>query len=96
MLDGLLALSPVGPLSPNSAIALGVGTLFGSFVLRGFLRWLLAPGDGGRDRPRDRPRRRRRHRRPPRRRPTRRRACVLVGYLSSEGDEESAELPLLG
>ena len=32
VLDGLLALSPVGPLSPTSAIAVGVGTLVGSFV----------------------------------------------------------------
>jgi exopolysaccharide biosynthesis polyprenyl glycosylphosphotransferase len=39
VLDGLLALSPVGPLSPLSAIALGVGTLLGSFVLRGLLRF---------------------------------------------------------
>jgi exopolysaccharide biosynthesis polyprenyl glycosylphosphotransferase len=40
VLDGLLALSPAGPLSPLSAIALGVGTLTGSFVLRGVLRLL--------------------------------------------------------
>jgi exopolysaccharide biosynthesis polyprenyl glycosylphosphotransferase len=40
VLDGLLALSPVGPLSPLSAIALGVGTLAGSFVGRGALRFL--------------------------------------------------------
>ena len=40
VLDGLLAISPVGPLSPKSAIALGVGTLVGSFVLRGVLRWI--------------------------------------------------------
>ena len=40
VLDGLLALSPVGPLSPGSAIALGLGTLLGSFVLRGVLRFL--------------------------------------------------------
>jgi exopolysaccharide biosynthesis polyprenyl glycosylphosphotransferase len=38
-LDGLLALSPVGPLSPQSAIAMGIGTLVGSFVLRGTLRF---------------------------------------------------------
>ncbi len=31
-LDGLLALSPVGPLSPRSAILVGVGALLGSFV----------------------------------------------------------------
>jgi exopolysaccharide biosynthesis polyprenyl glycosylphosphotransferase len=40
VLDGLLALSPVGPLSPGSAIALGLGTLLGSLVLRGALRFL--------------------------------------------------------
>ena len=40
LLDGLLALSPVGPLSPQSAIALGVGMLGGSFVLRGAIRFL--------------------------------------------------------
>ncbi len=40
VLDGLLALSPAGPLSPASAIALGVGTLLGSFVGRGVLRFL--------------------------------------------------------
>ena len=40
VLDGLLALSPVGPLSPISAIGVGVGTLAGSFVLRGVLRFL--------------------------------------------------------
>jgi exopolysaccharide biosynthesis polyprenyl glycosylphosphotransferase len=38
LLDGLLALSPVGPLSPQSAIAVGVGTLAVSFVLRGAIR----------------------------------------------------------
>ena len=40
LLDGLLALSPVGPLSPQSAIAVGVGTLGVSFVLRGAIRFL--------------------------------------------------------
>jgi exopolysaccharide biosynthesis polyprenyl glycosylphosphotransferase len=40
VLDGLLALSPVGPLSPPSAIAVGLGALVGSFVLRGALRFL--------------------------------------------------------
>jgi exopolysaccharide biosynthesis polyprenyl glycosylphosphotransferase len=38
-LDGLLALSPVGPLSPRSAILVGVGTLLGCFVLRAVLRF---------------------------------------------------------
>jgi exopolysaccharide biosynthesis polyprenyl glycosylphosphotransferase len=40
VLDGLLALSPVGPLSPISAISVGLGALVGSFVLRGVLRFL--------------------------------------------------------
>src|SRR6185295_14112991 len=34
VLDGLLALSPVGPFDPISAIAIGVGALVGSFVAR--------------------------------------------------------------
>jgi len=38
-LDGLLALSPVGPLSPWSAILVGVGSLIGSFALRAILRF---------------------------------------------------------
>jgi exopolysaccharide biosynthesis polyprenyl glycosylphosphotransferase len=38
-LDGLLALSPTGPLSPSSAILVGVCTLVGTFVLRGLLRF---------------------------------------------------------
>jgi exopolysaccharide biosynthesis polyprenyl glycosylphosphotransferase len=40
VLDGLLALSPAGPLSPLSAIALGSGVLAASFVARGTLRFL--------------------------------------------------------
>ncbi|MGA8746773.1 MAG: sugar transferase [Solirubrobacterales bacterium] len=40
LLDGLLALSPVGSLSPLSAIAIGVGALTSSFILRGCLRFL--------------------------------------------------------
>ncbi|HYJ23140.1 MAG TPA: sugar transferase [Solirubrobacterales bacterium] len=40
VLDGLLALSPVGPLSPTSAIGVGLGTLVGCFVARGVLRFL--------------------------------------------------------
>jgi exopolysaccharide biosynthesis polyprenyl glycosylphosphotransferase len=38
-LDGLLALSPVGPLAPSSAIAVGVGALLGSFASRAVLRF---------------------------------------------------------
>jgi exopolysaccharide biosynthesis polyprenyl glycosylphosphotransferase len=40
VLDGLLALSPAGPLSPASAIGVGVGAFLASFVLRGVLRFL--------------------------------------------------------
>jgi exopolysaccharide biosynthesis polyprenyl glycosylphosphotransferase len=39
-LDGLLALSPVGPLGAGSAIAVGVGALLGSFASRAVLRFL--------------------------------------------------------
>jgi exopolysaccharide biosynthesis polyprenyl glycosylphosphotransferase len=39
-LDGLLALSPVGPLSATSAIIVGVGALVGTLVIRGALRFL--------------------------------------------------------
>jgi len=39
-LDGLLALSPVGPLSAASAIIVGVGALVGTFAVRGTLRFL--------------------------------------------------------
>jgi exopolysaccharide biosynthesis polyprenyl glycosylphosphotransferase len=38
-LDGLLALSPAGPLSPWSAILVGVCTLVGTFTLRALLRF---------------------------------------------------------
>ena len=95
VIDGLLAISPVGPLSPKSAIALGIGTLIGSFVLRGVLRWVwhratpvalgLVIG-------------------PPATVDTVARRVVthpetrlhLVGYLSSSREEDSAELPRLG
>jgi exopolysaccharide biosynthesis polyprenyl glycosylphosphotransferase len=45
-LDGLLALSPVGPLAASSAIAVGVGALLGSFASRAVLRffWHLLAG----------------------------------------------------
>jgi exopolysaccharide biosynthesis polyprenyl glycosylphosphotransferase len=39
-LDGLLALSPAGPLSPRSAILVGFGAFAGSFVVRAVLRFL--------------------------------------------------------
>lgn len=95
VLDGLLALSPVGPLSPASAIGVGVGTLLASFVLRGVLRFLwhhltdLATGivigpaaavDVIARRVSTHPETR----------------LSLVGYLSSEGDDDASELPRLG
>jgi exopolysaccharide biosynthesis polyprenyl glycosylphosphotransferase len=39
-LDGLLALSPTGPLSPRSAILVGIVAFLGSFLARGVLRFL--------------------------------------------------------
>jgi exopolysaccharide biosynthesis polyprenyl glycosylphosphotransferase len=39
-LDALLALSPAGPLSPGSAILVGVGALLGSFAMRAVVRYL--------------------------------------------------------
>jgi exopolysaccharide biosynthesis polyprenyl glycosylphosphotransferase len=42
VLDGLLAISPVGPLSPKSAILAGTGAFLGCFVERGVLRFLWA------------------------------------------------------
>jgi exopolysaccharide biosynthesis polyprenyl glycosylphosphotransferase len=95
VLDGLLSLSPVGTLSPASAIALGVGTLAGSFVLRGGLRFLwhrltpLACGivigppeavDIVARRVATHPETR----------------LALVGYLSSQADPVATELPRLG
>jgi exopolysaccharide biosynthesis polyprenyl glycosylphosphotransferase len=95
VLDALLAISPVGPLSPKSAIALGIGALLGSFVARGVLRWVwhratpmalgLVIG-------------------PPATVDTVARRVVthpetrlhLVGYLSASEEEDSAELPRLG
>ena len=38
-IDGLLALSPVGPLSPKSAILLGFGAFAGCFAVRAVLRF---------------------------------------------------------
>jgi exopolysaccharide biosynthesis polyprenyl glycosylphosphotransferase len=95
VLDGLLAISPVGPLSPKSAIALGVGTLVGSFIARGILRWVWhratpvaigivigppATVDTVARRVMTHPETR----------------LHLVGYLSASTDEDSAELPRLG
>jgi exopolysaccharide biosynthesis polyprenyl glycosylphosphotransferase len=95
VLDGLLAISPVGPLSPASAIAIGIGTLAGSFVLRGTLRFLwhhLTPlGTGiviGSPAAVD---------------VVARRVAIhpetrlsLVGYLSSQAEPAATELPRLG
>jgi exopolysaccharide biosynthesis polyprenyl glycosylphosphotransferase len=95
LLDGLLSLTPAGPLSPKSAIAVGVGTLAGSFVGRGCLRFVwhratgLATGlvigppaavDTVARRVSTHPETR----------------LALVGYLSSNGEEEATELPRLG
>jgi len=94
VLDGLLALSPVGPLSPISAIGVGLGALAGSFVARGVLRFLwhrltgLAAGivigpaaavDMVARRVSTHPETR----------------LALVGYLS-QGDDPASELPRLG
>jgi exopolysaccharide biosynthesis polyprenyl glycosylphosphotransferase len=94
VLDGLLALSPVGPLSPASAIAVALGALGGSFVARGVLRFLwhrltgLAAGvvvgpaaavDMVARRVSTHPETR----------------LALVGYLS-QGDAAASELPRLG
>jgi len=93
-LDGLLALSPAGPLSPASAISIGVVALGGSFVVRGVLRFLwhrltgVATGivigpaaaiDLIARRVSTHPEAR----------------LYLVGYLSPSGDDK-AELPRLG
>jgi exopolysaccharide biosynthesis polyprenyl glycosylphosphotransferase len=95
VLDGLLALSPVGPLSPKSAIGVGMGTVLGSFVLRGTLRFLwhhltpvatglvigpAAAADLIARRISTHPEAR----------------LALIGYLSPEGDDGAAELPRLG
>ncbi len=95
VLDGLLALSPVGPLSLVSAIGVGIGTLSGSFVLRGVLRFLwhrltaqalgivvgpAAAVDIVARRVSTHPETR----------------LALVGYLSARDDEAATELPRLG
>jgi exopolysaccharide biosynthesis polyprenyl glycosylphosphotransferase len=94
VLDGLLALSPAGPLSPTSAIGVGLSTLIASFVLRGILRFFwhrltgLAAGvvigpaavvDMVARRVSTHPETR----------------LALVGYLS-QGDDAASELPRLG
>jgi exopolysaccharide biosynthesis polyprenyl glycosylphosphotransferase len=95
ILDGLLALSPVGPLAPASALGVGTGTLLGSFALRGVLRFLwhrltsVATGivigppnavDVVARRVSTHPETR----------------LTLVGYLSSQSQPAATELPRLG
>jgi exopolysaccharide biosynthesis polyprenyl glycosylphosphotransferase len=95
VLDGLLAISPVGPLSPASAIGIGVGTFAGSFLARGVLRFLfhrltgqatglvIGPAtavDMVARRVSTHPETR----------------LALVGYLSPEGEATATELPRLG
>jgi exopolysaccharide biosynthesis polyprenyl glycosylphosphotransferase len=95
LLDGLLALSPAGPLSPASAIGIGVGTFGASFVLRGTIRFVwhrltgLATGlvigpaaavDMVARRVSTHPETR----------------LALVGYLSADSEEVATELPRLG
>src|SRR5215218_11389473 len=94
VLDGLLALSPSGPFSPASAIAVGLATLVASFALRGVLRflwhWLTGQANGvviGPAAAVDMVARRvSTH-------PETR--LALVGYLS-KADEAASELPRLG
>ncbi|HEY3434616.1 MAG TPA: hypothetical protein VGK41_03090, partial [Solirubrobacterales bacterium] len=95
VLDGVLALSPAGPLSPASAIGVGVGVLLASFVARGVIRFLfhrltpqalgLAIGP-----PKAVDMVARRVSTHPETR------LELVGYLSSESEESASELPRLG
>jgi exopolysaccharide biosynthesis polyprenyl glycosylphosphotransferase len=95
VLDGLLAISPAGPLSPASAIGVGIGTFLISFVLRGALRFLWHRLTGqalglviGPPKAVDLVERRvSTH-------PEAR--LALVGYLSAESEETAKELPRLG
>jgi len=95
VLDGLLALSPAGPLSPASAIGLGVGTLVGSFVLRGVIRFFwhrlttMATGIVVGPAAAAEVVARRVSTHPETR-------LALVGYLSAEGDDGAREIPRLG
>jgi len=95
VLDGLLALSPAGPLSPASAIGVGIGVLLASFVARGVLRFLfhlLTPQALGLaiGRPKAVDMVARRVSTHPETR------LELVGYLSSQSEETATELPRLG
>ena len=94
-LDALLALSPVGPLSPASAVLVGVGSFFGCFVERAVVRffWHHLTGDAigiviGPAKAADTVARRVATHPEARLR--------LVGYLSSPSQTGSAELPRLG
>ena len=95
VLDGLLAISPAGPLSPASAIGVGIGAFLASFVARGVLRfgWHHLTGQAfglviGPPKAVDLVARRvSTH-------PETR--LALVGYLSAEGEETATELPRLG
>ena len=95
VLDGVLAISPAGPLSPASAIGVGIGVLLASFVARGVIRFLfhrltpqalgLAIGP-----PKAVDMVARRVSTHPETR------LELIGYLSSESEETAGELPRLG
>jgi exopolysaccharide biosynthesis polyprenyl glycosylphosphotransferase len=95
VLDGLLAISPAGPLSPASAIGVGIGAFLASFVARGVLRFLwhrlTAQATGlviGPPKAVDMVARRvSTH-------PETR--LALVGYLSPEAEATARELPRLG
>jgi len=94
-LDGLLALSPVGPLSAGSAILVGFGFLGGSFVLRAVIRFLWGRLTGasiglmiGSPQSADLVARRLATHPETRLR--------LVGYLAAGGANLSSELPRLG
>ncbi len=95
VLDGLLAISPAGPLSPASAIGVGIGTFLASLVTRGVLRfgWHHLTGQAfglviGPPKAVDMVARRvSTH-------PETR--LALVGYLSAETEETAKELPRLG
>jgi exopolysaccharide biosynthesis polyprenyl glycosylphosphotransferase len=95
VLDGLLAISPAGPLSPASAIGIGVGAFVISFFARGVLRFLwhhltaqalglvIGPPtavDMVARRVSTHPETR----------------LALVGYLCAESEQEAKELPRLG
>ncbi len=95
VLDGVLAISPAGPLSPASAIGVGVGVLLASFVARGAIRFLfhrLTPQALGLaiGAPKAVDMVARRVSTHPETR------LALVGYLSSESEETASELPRLG